>query len=281
MPRFTIITPSFRSSNWLRLCIASVADQTGVDHEQIVQDSCSDDGTGDWLPGDPRVRAFIEKDRGMYDGINRGFTRATGDILAWLNCDEQYLPGALAEVSTFFDAHPDVDVLFANIVIVNGNGEYLYHRKVQTPLTWHTWTCHLSTLSCATFFRRRVVSELGFTFDTKYRDVGDGEWVLRMLRRGVKMASLPLFTSVFALTGANMSVGPNARREALELRRSAPVWVRGMRPAVIAQHRLRRWLGGMYRQDPFAYSIYTMAHPDKRQTFEVSQPVYLPQTPNP
>ncbi len=100
------------------------------------------------------------------------------------------------------------------------------------------------------------MSELGFTFDTKYRDVGDGEWVLRMLRRGVKMASLPLFTSVFALTGTNMSVGPNARREALELRRSAPVWVRGMRPAVIAQHRLRRWLGGMYRQDPFAVNDF-------------------------
>jgi glycosyltransferase involved in cell wall biosynthesis len=101
---FSIITPSFRNSAWLKLCIASVADQQGVELEHIVQDSCSDDGTGDWLPNDPRVKAFIEKDAGMYDAVNRGYRRATGDILAYLNCDEQYLPGALAAVKSFFEA---------------------------------------------------------------------------------------------------------------------------------------------------------------------------------
>ena len=93
--KFSIVTPSFRNSNWLKLCIASVADQQGVEVEHIVQDSCSDDGTQNWLPNDKRVKAFIEKDSGMYDAVNRGYRRATGDILAYLNCDEEYLPGAL------------------------------------------------------------------------------------------------------------------------------------------------------------------------------------------
>jgi len=70
--KFPIITPSFRNSRWLKLCIASVADQQGVEFEHIVQDSCSDDGTQDWLPRDSRVKAFIEKDGGMYDAVNRG-----------------------------------------------------------------------------------------------------------------------------------------------------------------------------------------------------------------
>ena len=91
--KFSIVTPSFRNSRWLKLCIASVADQQGVEFEHIVQDSCSDDGTQDWLPRDRRVKAFIEKDSGMYDAVNRGYRRAQGDILAYLNCDEQYLPG--------------------------------------------------------------------------------------------------------------------------------------------------------------------------------------------
>ena len=82
---FSIVTPSFRNSGWLKLCIASVADQSDVECEHIVQDSCSDDGTQDWLPQDRRVRAFIEKDGGMYDAINRGYRRAQGDILAYLN----------------------------------------------------------------------------------------------------------------------------------------------------------------------------------------------------
>ena len=58
--QFSIVTPSFRNSRWLKLCIASVADQQGVECEHIIQDACSDDGTQDWLPHDRRVRAFIE-----------------------------------------------------------------------------------------------------------------------------------------------------------------------------------------------------------------------------
>ena len=100
--RFSIITPSFRNSEWLKLCVASVADQQ-VDLEHIVQDAGSDDGTLDWLLTDSRVKAFVEKDSGMYDGINRGLRKATGEIVAYLNCDEQYLPGALSAVKEMFE----------------------------------------------------------------------------------------------------------------------------------------------------------------------------------
>ena len=81
--RFSIITPSFRNAEWLKLCVASVADQA-VDLEHIIQDCCSDDGTREWLAGEPRVKAFIEKDGGMYDAVNRGLRRATGDIVAYI-----------------------------------------------------------------------------------------------------------------------------------------------------------------------------------------------------
>lgn len=74
---FSIVTPSFRNSKWLKLCIASVADQDGVTLEHIVQDAGSDDGTLDWLPQDERVQVHVEKDNGMYDAVNRGFRRST------------------------------------------------------------------------------------------------------------------------------------------------------------------------------------------------------------
>lgn len=270
--RFSIITPSYRSSGWLKLCIASVADQQ-VELEHIVQDAGSDDGTLDWLPQDRRVKAFVEKDQGMYDAVNRGLRRATGDILAYLNCDEQYLPGALASVADFFDRHSDLDMVFGDVVMVDADGRYQYHRKMQTPLKYHTWTCHLSTLSCATFFRRRVVADYGFVFNPRLRDVGDGEWMVRLLRRGVSMAALGRFTSVFTRTGANMSVGPNARRENRELFQSAPFWARTLKPWFILHHRLRRLLGGMYSQPPFAYDIFTPASPERRTRHEVAKPV--------
>jgi len=269
--RISIVTPSYRRSDWLKLCIASVADQAG-EVEHIVQDAGSDDGTLAWLPGDKRVKAFVEKDQGMYDGINRGLRRAGGEILAYLNCDEQYLPGALGAVSSYFEQHPHVDVLFGDVVMVGPEGQYLYHRKMQTPLKYHTWTCHLSTLSCAMFFRRRVVFEWGELFDPRLRDVGDGEWMVRLLRRGARMAALGQFTSTFTHTGVNMSKGENARRENRELCQSAPAWARWIRPLFIAQHRLRRLLGGMYCRQPFAYEIYTSASLERRKRFEVQRP---------
>src|SRR5204863_4103038 len=143
--RFSIVTPSFNPSPWLPLCIASVADQ-GVEIEHIVQDAGSTDGTLDWLRDDPRVKTFVERDSGMYDAVNRGLRRASGDILAYLNCDEQYLPGSLDAVGAFFRSHPAVDVVFGDAVVVNSNLDYLFHRKVQVPLKYHTWVSHLSVM---------------------------------------------------------------------------------------------------------------------------------------
>src|SRR6266436_9139324 len=153
----SIITPSFRNSRWLKLCIPSVADQ-GVEHEHIVQDSCSDDGTQNWLPTDPRVKAFIEKDRGMYDAVNRGLRRAQGDILAYINCDEQYLPGALASVRNYFQHNSDVEVVFADTIVVDPQGNYICHRRACLPGKYHSWVSgNLAILTCATFFRRSVI----------------------------------------------------------------------------------------------------------------------------
>lgn len=268
----SIITPSFRSSTWLKLCLASVADQK-VEAEHIVQDAGSDDGTLDWLLKDARAKAFVEKDSGMYDAINRGLRRASGEVLAYLNCDEQYLPGALARVIDFFQKNPAIDMVFGDVVLVDSEGRYLRHRRMQTPLLYHTWTCHLSTLSCAMFFRRRLVSDERSLFKPALRDVGDGEWMVRMLQRGVKMATLGEFTSAFTCTGANMSAGPNARRENRELYDTAPFLARKLKPLVILHHRARRWLGGMYRQEPFDYQIFTLKNPERRQIFHVDRPI--------
>src|SRR6185503_2876518 len=159
--RFSIVTPSFCNSQWLKLCIASVADQ-GVELEHIVQDSCSNDGTQEWLPRESRVRAFIEKDKGMYDAVNRGFRRAQGDIFSYINCDEQYLPGALAAVGEYFQAHPKIEVLFADAVVVDAQGRYLCDRRASLPGKYHSWVSgNLSTLTAATFFRRTLIEGRG------------------------------------------------------------------------------------------------------------------------
>jgi glycosyltransferase involved in cell wall biosynthesis len=271
---FSIVTPSFRNSNWLKLCIASVADQQGVTVEHIVQDSCSDDGTQGWLPRDSRVKAFIEKDRGMYDAVNRGFKRAQGDIVAYLNCDEQYLPGALKTVHDFFEKHPDVEAVFADTIVVDPKGNYICQRKSLLPRKNHIWV-RFSNLTCAIFLRRKALEERGLYFDSQWRDVGDLYWVMAMINRGVRMAVLDSFTSVFYETGDNMNLKPNAVREKQVKASQIPAWIKRSWWLFMAAHRLRMLKRGAYSQRPFDFSLYTPASPEKRVQQHVAKPTAI------
>lgn len=269
--KFSIITPSFRNSAWLKLCIASVADQQGVELEHIVQDACSDDGTADWLPKDGRVKAFIEKDAGMYDAVNRGYRRATGEILAYLNCDEQYLPGGLKAIHDFFEANPKVEVVLAHSLIVDGKGEYMCHRHLMTPVSWHMWF-RFRMLTSSIFIRRKVIHERGLYFDTKWRDVGDFHWALALMKNQVPIAVCNSFVATFTDTGENMNLRPNAIREKDETRKMAPRWVWPLKPLAILHHRFRRMAAGHFNLPPMNYEIYTLDSPNKRVKFDVAKP---------
>ena len=272
--KFSIITPSFRSSEWLKLCVASVADQQGVELEHIVQDSCSDDGTQAWLPADPRVKAFVEKDSGMYDAVNRGYRRATGDILAYLNADEQYLPGALVAVRTFFETHPETEVVLAGSIVTDGDGHYLCHRHSMVPHPHHVWF-RFPVLTSSIFIRRKVIDERGIFFDPKWRDLGDFHWMLALMRQQVPMAVSDTFTSVFADTGENMNLKPNAIREKVETAKMVPGWLRLFRPLWVVNHRLRRLRAGHFRIPATNYAIYTKQSPDRRVTIDVPKPTAI------
>jgi glycosyltransferase involved in cell wall biosynthesis len=268
---FSIVTPSFRNSGWLKLCVASVADQQGVEHEHIIQDAGSDDGTQDWLPRDPRVKAFIEKDGGMYDAVNRGYRRATGDILAYLNCDEQYLPGALQAVHAFFEANPKIEVALAGSIITDGEGKYLCHRHQMEPHPQGIWY-RFPILTSSIFIRRRVIVERGTFFDTRWRDLGDFHWILALMKNRVPMAVCGAFTSAFADTGENMNLKPNAIREKAATDAMIPGWVRATKPLWILHHRLRRLAAGHFDLKPMSYEVYTRQSPDKRVRIDVAKP---------
>lgn len=269
--KFSIVTPSFRSSDWLKLCVASVADQEGVEHEHIVQDACSDDGTQNWLPHDARVKAFVEKDGGMYDAVSRGFRRATGDVLAYLNCDEQYLPGALRAVREFFEANPEIEVALAGSIVTDGDGNYICHRHSLAPNPRHIWF-RFPVLTSSVFIRRKVFQERGICFDTRWRDLGDFHWMLALMKAGVPMKVCDAFTSAFADTGENMNLKPNALREKAETDKLIPGWIRALKPIWIAHHRLRRLAAGHFNLKPASYEIYTRQSPERRVHFDVPRP---------
>jgi glycosyltransferase involved in cell wall biosynthesis len=267
----SIITPSFRSLSWLPLCVASVADQRGVEVEHLVQDGGSDDGTVQWLKSRPEVKAVTEPDAGMYDAINRGLRRARGDILAHLNADEQYLPGALKEVAEFFAAHPETDILFAHTVITDAEGGFICCKKAALPRRVLLWG-HNPTSTSALFFHRRVLETHALYFEPEWRIIGDAAWLHQAVDRRLKMAVLQRFTSTFTETGENLYFAPKCEEETARLRARRPRWIGRMLPLVRMLQRLDRLSQGVYRQGPFEYAIYTRAQPARRTTFPVSRP---------
>jgi glycosyltransferase involved in cell wall biosynthesis len=274
---FTIVTPSFRQLDYLGCCIASAADQQGVNVEHIVQDGGTT-GFAEFAnqierkwPNRPGYRRTMisEKDEGMYDAINRGLRKGSGAICAYLNCDEQYLPGALVEVGKLFLEKPDVDVILGDVLVVGPKGRAICHRKMVKPGLAHTWTCHFAALSAGIFIRRELVEE-GILFDTRYRAAADAEWFVRVLRRGKKVRCLRRTTSTFMEDGANLGLSPVAKEERARLDASAPAVLRILRPAWVWGHRFRRLLRGAYRAEDVNYQIY-VAGDDQREHFSASK----------
>jgi len=277
-PSVSVIIPVYNDTERLLRCLEALEAQTYPRNrfEVIVVDNGSDVPVADTLNRHAGCAILVTEPRpGGFVARNAGIERASGEILAYINCDEQYLPGALRQVADFFTRHPAVDVLFANTVIVNSRGEYLCHREPLVPAQFHIWVSgNLPVLTCATFFRRRIIQERHLFFDPHLKDVGDVTWVMRLLEARLQMAVFPEFTSVFTETGANMNLLPNARREKERLYASAPAWVRAGRPLWLAHHRLRRLLAGHYRTRPFSFSLFTESSPDRRVTHHISRPTY-------
>ncbi len=107
-PKISIITPSWNQGPFIERTIRSVLEQGYPNLEYIVMDGGSTDGTIDILRKyEGRLTWVSDKDKGQADAINKGITRSTGDIIAYLNSDDIYETGALRKAADHFSAHPD------------------------------------------------------------------------------------------------------------------------------------------------------------------------------
>lgn len=261
--RISVVTPSHNQLAYLELCVASVADQEGVEVEHIIQDAGSDGDLKELLKAKPNVRLFVESDAGMYDAINRGLHRATGEICAYLNCDEQYLPGSLRKVTDFFNANPSIDVLFGDVILVDTTGQPLSYRRTILPTKNHVRLVHLNTPTCATFFRRRLLDR-GFYFDQKWKVIGDVVWMDRLLDNQIAMATIREPLSVFAFTGQNLGATARSETENLAWKGEAHHQRAGRMTAVL-WHRIKKALAGAYFHRKVNIQIYTLNSPGQRQ----------------
>ena len=138
-PLVSIVTPSYNQSRYLEQTIQSVLDQDYPQIEYIVIDGGSTDESVEIIDRYVNQLAYwvSESDEGQTDAINKGFNRARGDILAWINSDDLYQPGAIAEAVAYLTDHPEVGMVYGDANFIDEAGRVIgrfpaaqtsYHR---------------------------------------------------------------------------------------------------------------------------------------------------------
>lgn len=201
----TIVTPSLNHGRFLGECLASVASQEGVELEHLVMDGGSTDNSAEVAAGFPGAVWVSENDGGMSAAINKGFDRARGDWVMWLNADDRLKPGALAEVMRRLRASR-ADIVYGGYNFVDETGSF--KRRMRMP-RWSRFVhthhhCYIG--STAAFYRRASVLGAGFRLREDFRYVMDGEFYARLDAAGLSFERIQEVVADFRLHAGNASM---------------------------------------------------------------------------
>lgn len=188
--KISVVTISFNQAKFLHQCIDSVLNQDYSNIEYIIVDPGSTDGSRELIEsyGDRIIKVF-EKDGGPADGLNIGFSKATGDIFGFINSDDELLPNALSRIGDFFDANQDVDVVSGCGYFTDAEGTRL-RRVVPSKITaWLYAHGAVSIFQQGTFFRASYFNMVG-GFNIENGTCWDGELFLDMAIAGARFATL-------------------------------------------------------------------------------------------
>lgn len=189
-PRITIVTPSFQQARFLPWTIRSVVAQDYSNLEYIVCDGGSSDGSVDVIRSHAEHISWwcSERDGGQTQAINKGFRRASGEIVGWLNSDDMLLPGCLRMVARAFK-DPSVDAICGWGVMMSEQGR-VRRRWVHAQPTARVLCSESLLFQPAVFWRRRLHDAFGF-LDESFRFTMDREWFARLASGGVVPRLLP------------------------------------------------------------------------------------------
>jgi glycosyltransferase involved in cell wall biosynthesis len=244
-PAITVVTPSFNQGPFIRRTIESVLSQKVHGLEYLVYDAMSTDGTPAVLAEfSGELTAVIERDAGQADAVNKGLRAARGDVIGWLNSDDVYYPGALAQVLEIFAANPGIDVIYGDADHIDEH-DGVMEAYYTEPFDYQRLKEVCFLCQPAVFFRRSVVEQYG-PLDAGLRYCMDFEYWLRIL------ADKPPFFLRQRLAGSrlyaqNKTLGSReaVHREILEMLKrkfgAPPIrWVYNYGHAVLAERGLTR-----------------------------------------
>ena len=196
-PLVSIVTPVLNRVSSIGLSLASVAAQTYDNVEHIVIDGGSTDGTIDTIRAfaddGHRIRLLSEQDNGMYDAVNKGLALAEGDVLAYLNSDDVYLPWSVElAVRTLASG---ADFAFGDLGVFRCRDRMTFMLEFYAPFDLNHYTYFRNLGQPTVFWQRSAYEALG-GFDDSYRLLGDCEYWLRAGTSGFRFIHIPDVTAI-------------------------------------------------------------------------------------
>ncbi len=190
MPLVSIVTPSYNQARYLEQTIRSVLDQDYPHIEYLIVDGASSDGSVEIIQRYASRLAWwvSEPDSGQAEAINKGMSHAHGEIVAWLNSDDFYLPGAVAAAVQAFEAHPQARMVYGDMLAVDETGQTI-NRFRYRPLGLDDLLC-FQIIGQPAVFLRRAAWEAAGGLDTSYHFLLDHHLWIRIGRQGA-MVHIP------------------------------------------------------------------------------------------
>jgi len=249
LPRISIVTPSYNQAAYLERAIGSVLDQNYPALEYLVLDGGSTDGSAEIIRRHAARLAFSRSspDGGQAAAIGEGFSRASGEILAWLNSDDYFEPGALHAVGEAFAREPDADIVYGDLRWVDDRGARLFTAHLVLDLRVLAYESPY-VAQPAMFWRRSIYQKAG-GLDPAYRFAMDFDLVVRMLLAGARPRKLRRVLTNFRVHEAAKS---STLREVCDAEVARTIERHGLASGGKAAREAKKWLARGYRflRDP-------------------------------